>query len=305
MTVEAPLLTPVPDGLDPEAKPLEAPRRPHTSYSQLDTYARCSLRHFLKYHEKWPDPMNLNLVRGKAGHQALEADHRHKIRTGQNLPHEALLAKFSDAYDAFATEIEPENLEPGDDIGKAKDATAATLDFYFARTGPKIRPVLVEHEFNLDIEPTEAYPEPIRIVNGRIDLVEATGVYDNKFPKGPWGAKERIDVDYSWQLTLYDIVMSRMGIEVPHLGLIQFLPPNDRNGDGAKVQTTRRSPGEMEPEQRDRRRARLLHVLAVTEKEIAAGNYKPADNPKVCQYCPYRKPCHSSLAKDDFARMAN
>lgn len=303
MADETPTITPLPADVPDDGPGLEPPKRAHTSFSQLDLYKRCSLRYYLKYIRKLPERPALNLARGKAGHQALETDHRVKIKTGENISTEQLLDTFSDAYDAFTHELEPSDLEPGEDIGKNKDATAATLHFYSIKVGPKIQPRLVEWEFNLDLAPTEDYPEPIRIVNGRIDLLDASGIYDNKFPKSSRGVKSQTAVDLSWQLTLYDEVFSsQLNLEVPSLGLIQFVPPDTKNG--AVVKTVRRSDEEMEPAQRERRRARLRHVIRETERSIKAGIYMPADDPLTCSYCPYRTQCQSSLAKDDFATMS-
>ena len=278
------------------------PKKPHTSFSQLDTYKRCSLQYYMKYVEGKRGRPALNLVRGKAGHAAVEADHRRKISTGTNMPIDEMLDKFSDSFDAEAYELEPSDLEPGDDLDKDKDATTETLRVYAAKTAPKLRPALVEWEFNLDLPATEEHEYPIKIVNGRIDLAEATGIFDNKFPKTR-RTKSQDAVDQSWQLTLYDTVFSyQLGIEVANLGLISFLPPSQR--EPADISTVRRSAAEMEPAQRQRRRDRLIHVLRTSQRAIDAGIFMPADDPMVCSWCSFRTTCQSSLAKDDFAAIA-
>lgn len=293
MTTETPPLTPPP-------APLEPPKntRPHLSFSQIDKYRRCSLQWYLKYIEKWPDRPSLNLSRGKAGHHAVEIDHRNKIDTGLNVPKEKLLDEFSDAYDGYTYALTPADLRPGEDIGKAKDMTAATLTYYHAKVGPKMQPRLVEWEFNLDLPPTEEYEYPIKIVNGRIDVLDATGIFDNKFPARR-ALPNQEKVDSSWQLTLYDLAFkTELNLDVPNLGLISFLPPNTR--EGAEVKTVRRSLSELEPEARERRRDRLVHVLRTTQRAMDLGIYMPTDDPMTCSFCDFRDRCQSSLAKDDW-----
>lgn len=292
-----------PTTTNPDHEALERPKVPHISYSQLDKWRRCSLQWKHRYVDHLPDPTNLNLARGKAGHAALERDHMRKIHTGQNLGKEELLDTFSDAFDAFTSEIEPENLQPGDNLGTAKDNTVATLMRYASAVGPKMQPRVVEFAFSLDIPPSEQFPSPLKVTEGRIDLVEATGIYDNKFP-GSRRAKSQLDADLSWQLTIYDMAFARLGIEVPNLGFIDFLPPSPAGREPADVKTTRRSAAELQPEQRQRRRDRMEYVIRTIQRQMQEGLYLPADDPSTCARCPYRKHCQSSLVKDDWTAMS-
>jgi putative RecB family exonuclease len=271
--------------------------RPHTSHSQLDTYRTCSLKYYFRYVDKQPGSKSLPLAKGLAGHSAIEKNHRRKAKTGEGITKPDLLQTFSDAFDAQTYEIE---LDPGQDLGKAKDDGIDSLTIYHHETSPKIQPVAVELGFNLDIPATEDYEYPIRIINGRIDLVDRAGILDAKFAGKK---KSQGEVDESWQLTLYDMVFEDLtGLKTPNMGLMVFTPPTSRTP--ADVQVLLRSPEEIEPAQRQRRRDRLVHTLRTTQKAIDAGIFMPADDPKVCSWCEYRKTCKSSLAKDDFAAIA-
>lgn len=287
-------------------EPFGAPKAPHTSFSQIETYRTCSLKYFFRYIEKRPEPKSLPLARGSAGHAAIEVNHRRQAKTGVPIPKQELLDKFSDAYDAETYLIERDALETDAVIGKTKDDVVDSLTVYHGKTAPGLKPLLVEHAFSLDIPATEAYEYPIKIVEGRIDLIDGgsfKGVLDAKFAGR---AKSQGDVDESWQLSLYDEVFEDVAkIPAPNLGFMVFLPPGTgKVPNPARVQILQRSPEELEPQQRQRRRDRLHHVLRTTQKAIDAGIFMPADDPKVCGYCPYRKECKFSLAKDDFAAIA-
>lgn len=286
----------------PEPGPaLEPKQQPHISFSQVDKYRRCSLAWYFRYVLHWDERPSLNLARGKAGHHAVEVDQRTKMQTGFNVTRERLLDEFSDAFDGFTHDITPADLSPSEDIGKSKDATVHSLTYFSVKTAPALNPRLVEWQFNLLYPPSEYYEEPLQIVNGRIDLLDASAVLDAKFPARR-DVPSQDKVDMSWQLTLYDEAFSRqLGIEVPNLGLMTFLPPNTK--DGARVEFTMRSPTEMAPARREARRARLEHVLRDTQARMKAGFYAPADDPMVCARCEFRDRCQSSLVRDDFTAI--
>jgi CRISPR/Cas system-associated exonuclease Cas4 (RecB family) len=278
-------------------------QRPHTSYSQLETYRSCSLKYYMRYVEKRPSPPKLVLAKGKAGHAAIEKNHHKKAKDDIGITKPDLLQTFSDVYDSETFEISRDELEPEEDIGKTKDDVIDSLTVYHHKTAPKIHPIAVELSFNLDLPATEDYQYPIRIVNGRIDLVDSAGIFDAKFAGR---RKSQADVDETWQLSLYDRVFTEMtGMQTPGLGFMVFTPPgmSAKNPAPADVQILMRSKEEMAPEQRARRWDRLEHTLRTTQKAIDAGIFMPADDPKTCSWCEYRTVCKSSLAKDDFAAI--
>jgi hypothetical protein len=284
----------------PPEPALEPRSAPHLSFSQIDTYRRCSWRWYLKYVLKWEDRPSLNLVRGKAGHLALERDHRRKIKTGENISKEELLDTFSDAFDAHLTELTPADLGPDDNPDKNKDATAQTLSVYAGKAAKGINPVAVEMAFDHVIPASEQYEKDI-LVLVRLDLLDKTGIFDNKFPNSRRGVKSVEEADSSWQLSLYDdALLTNYGVEAPNLGFITFLPPSPNGREVAEIRTTRRSPDAQVDAQRAARRDRVRHVIQATQRGIDAQIFIPADDPKTCAYCPYRTRCQSSLVKDDF-----
>lgn len=290
--------------------------KPHTSFSQIDTYKRCSLQWYYRYILGQKSPPGLALARGKAGHAALEYNARKKISTGADAPLADILDKFSDAYDAETNDADL-IVNPDQSIGATKDLTVETIRVYRNTVAPSRFPLKVEHAFELDIPASEAYEHPIKIINGRIDLIEIdpdlalaylaepsskppTRIVDYKYSKF---AKKTADADMSWQLTLYDIVINEAtgGRDVASLGFMTLQEPTKTLP--ARITETLRSPEEMEPGQRQKRRDRLIHVLRTTQKAIDAGIYLPTDNPMICGWCGYRQSCQSSLAKTDWTTI--
>jgi RecB family exonuclease len=276
------------------------PQVPHTSFSQLDSYRDCSLKYYFSYIDKQPRQPSIHLAKGTAGHAAIEKNHTRKAVDQVGITKDDLLSTFSDKYDAETYDIERNELETPKDIGKIKDDVIDSLTVYFYDTNPKIHPIKAELGFNLDIPATEDYEYPIRIVNGRIDLVDRAGIFDAKFAGK---MKSQGEVDDTWQLTLYDMVFEQMtGLQTPGVGYMVFTPPGTAAKDpkSADCRILLRSPEEMEPAQRQRRRDRLVHTLRMTQKAIDAGIFMPTDNPMICGRCDYRKTCKSSLAKEDW-----
>lgn len=279
---------------------LEPRPEKHLSFSQIDNYRRCSWRWYLKYVLRWEDRPSLDLVRGKAGHTALERDHLRKIKTGQNITREELLDTFSDAYDGHLTELAPTDFSADDDPGKTKDDTAQVLTVYSGKAAKGINPVAVELAIDHVIPASETYDQPI-LTLVRLDLLDRTGIFDNKFPRSRRGVKSVEEADSSWQLSLYDdAIESVLHTEVPNLGFITFLPPSPTGREVAEVRTTRRSEEARQPAQRQARRDRVRHVIQTTQRAIDAQIFIPTDDPRTCASCPFRTRCQSSLVKDDF-----
>lgn len=266
-------------------------------------YTRCSMQYWHRYIKGLVEPPKLRTSAGKAGHSALETNYRQKIKTGADLELEHFLDKYSDFYDNETGEIDPANLERDEDIGKTKDMGVSTLTLYHAKVAPKIRPVLVEWEFNVDLTDPE-YEFPLRIANGRVDLIDTDlGIWDNKFvmTRRP---KSQADVDLSQQLSIYDLVFEKTFSRIPHsLGFMTFIPPGKKIDTPPEIQRIIRDPRLQIGPARTARHARTIHQLHTVERQIAAGIFSPVDNPMTCSWCGYREHCQFNLVRDDFTAL--
>lgn len=259
--------------------------RPHISYSQLSMYIRCSLQYYFAYILKIKRRPNLPMTVGSGGHKALEYNSRFKIRTGVDAPTPDLLDLASTFIDEYTAELEPEDLK-GEDKGEAKDKAIAAIAVYRTRDAIKITPAGVEVEFNLDIN--EPDKEPIRIINGKIDLITTdVNVIDHKFTRT---MKSQAEVDLSPQLTLYNKVVKTLTDKYPkRAGLQVFLGGSSRTPPDTRA--IFRSPELMTPAAQESRFARLAYQFRVAERGIRNGDWMPVDDPRTCSWCGYYDIC--------------
>lgn len=285
----------------------------HRSYSQFSLWERCSLAYYYRYVLNWSERPSLALANGKAGHGAVEYNLLHKLNTEDDAPLENILDVFATQYDQQTHELEPTDLRPGEDIGQTKDLTINTLTHYRIKEAPLVKPIAVESEFRLDIPPTEEHDFPMPPVIGRIDLIgkrptltdeerrrmsletiwdrnpALTEVIDHKFVKR---LKSQKDVDFSDQLTLYDMVMAKAGLPTDRLGLELFVPPNTR--EGPRIIQVFRSPELMTDEVRQERHKRLTYKMRTIERAIQSGIFVPKDDPMVCSFCGFFEQCQGT-----------
>ena len=141
------------------------------SGSSLNTFLRCAKQWEYAYVYRFRRPPKLRMVRGTAGHYAVEVDLRQKIETHEDLPVDDLLDAYSTSFDNEAQESEDEKAETK---AQAKDSGVKSVRFWRAQIAPTIQPRLVE--------------EPISFIingvpwTGTIDTVdEEEVVIDHKF----------------------------------------------------------------------------------------------------------------------------
>lgn len=290
--------------------------RDHFSFSQLSMYLRCSMQYYFRYVLGLKERPKLDLVRGKAGHSALERNARHKLKHQQDQPLEQILDTFNDDFTKQLNDFEKSDFSPGEKPDQTKDQTVQGLTIWRMRDAAKIEPQAVELEFLIPIPPTEDHHEEVKPVNGRIDIISRRPtarnrrgtligtpkmtVIDDKFPgRKPSNALEAVLM--SDQLTLYDYVLMQAGKKVDALGHEYFIPPTKTLA--ARVETTYRATKAMSDEARQSRHARLLYKLRTVARAIRAGIFIPTDDPKDCAWCGYRERCQSSLVKDDYEAM--
>jgi RecB family exonuclease len=264
-------------------------------------YQRCSWQYYLRYVKGLKARPELPLVIGSGAHLALEANARSKLKTGVDLPLPDLRDLTSDLLDAAIGYLEPSDIAEDENPGKAKDDTIASITAFRQKQAPAIVPIAVEYEFNWDIGATDDLEYPIRIVNGRIDILEAfgrsnIGVMDYKITSR---RKSQLEVDISPQLDLYDTVLKQaVGYHPAQVGIRQFLPSN--RTEGARAEQMLRSPDRLTKPYREARRARLIHTYQTTEKAIDAAIFQPVDDPRTCSWCGYRTQCQYSTVTSDY-----
>lgn len=302
----------LPEVLTVESDSERRPSNPHLSFSQLSMYLRCSFQYRFRYGLGLKERPKVSLSIGKGGHAALEYNAKHKLRTGLDAPTEAVISKASDMMDFYLSELPPSEIEKDVEPGETKDKFLAATRVYRVRDAEKVVPIGAEVEFNLDMNQYQPednpLPEPIRVVNGKIDLL-----YDDIGTKVSHGEAVRVGVeDYKYvtrkknineinlspQLTLYGMVVKQLTGKFPtKLGFRLMHPGTKQDGPDSLVLT--REPEHMTAPALTRRMARLAYQFRKAEEGIRAGIFIPTDDPISCSWCGYRDRCQNSLV-DDF-----
>lgn len=273
-------------------------------------YLRCSMQYFFRYIEGLRDKPSFSLAIGKGGHAALEKSTKRKITTGLTNSADEVVQWASDFMDQELTALPPSEYEKDIAPGEAKDKFLAATRIFQTRDAPGMNPIGAEIEFNLDMNEFQPEPleTPIRVVNGKIDIlyddlgtrvVHEPGlvrlaVEDFKFV----GKKRNVnEVNLSPQLSLYATVIKKLTGSWPtKIGYRMFTPGTKTSGPDAIVLS--REPEYMTGAALDGRMRRLAFQFRQVEQGIRAGIFIPTDDPKVCSWCGFRDRCQSSLVTD-------
>ena len=290
------------------AEPEQRISHPHLSYSQLAMYLRCSMQYFFRYVLGLKDKPKVSLSIGKGGHAALEWNAKRKIATGEDQPVAAVVQKAEDFMYRYLTELPPSEYEKDAEPGETIDKFLGATKVFVTRDAPKITPIGVEVEFNLNLNqflpPDE---EPIRIINGKIDilstdrdlLVAAPSIAPIEVDDYKFVTRKRsqTEVDLSPQITLYNgVVKQVVGRWPAKAGYRMLTPGNTREGPDAT--TLRRDPALMTPEAQESRLKRLVFQFKKAEEGIRRAIFIPTDNPITCSWCGFRDRCQMSLVND-------
>ena len=256
-------------------------------------YLRCSMQYWFRYVLGLKERPKLAMSVGRGGHSALEYNARHKIKTGEDLPVVDLMDSASDFIDVETSNLDKIDLD-GQDKGVAKDRALSTIRIFGVRDAKNVHPAGVEVEFNLDLN--EPNKEPIRIINGKIDLIdEDSGVEDYKFIGR---ARSQNEVDISPQLTLYGKVFQALTGRIPSRTGYRMFIMGDRPTSIPDTRLLLRDASLMTPEAQNKRFARLAFQFRQVERGIRSGVFVPTDDPKTCAWCGYRDRCQASLVND-------
>lgn len=165
----------------------------HLSPSQINTYLKCSLQWFWRYHEGIKIPPKGIMTQSNCIHSSVELNFRQKIDTFLDLP-------ISDVLDNFSTEFNERKHKTAwfkDDKPSAfKDQGINLLGGYQNTIAPTIQPTHVEHEFKIHFDNFD-----IPLI-GRMDLLHSERIADNKCTgKAPSVIAQ--EAEDSLQLTAY------------------------------------------------------------------------------------------------------
>ena len=136
--------------------------REYLSVSQIGMYQRCPRQYAFRYIEDIKIPPRGVMIQGKAYHEALAANFRHRIDFCVELPLEQVIDWFSDAFDLQqyekATTDEEEKWEfdqvdwGDDDPGDLKDQGIVLTRLYVTKVADGVIPLRVEEREQIDID---------------------------------------------------------------------------------------------------------------------------------------------------------
>lgn len=127
----------------------------HLSVSQLDMFSRCGEQYRRRYLEDEIIPPGIAARIGTGVHKAAETNLREKMRTGRDLPLDAVQDCAAEAYHNALQDgvfFAPEDL-PGAKkaMAEGKDTAVSLATLYRRELAPAIAPVLVEEKIILDL----------------------------------------------------------------------------------------------------------------------------------------------------------
>ena len=273
----------------------------HFSYSQLNMYNRCGQQYKYRYDDGLIQPPNLKMGSGKAIHEALEYNAKHKMRVKEDMPIEQVLDTAATAHDKFMAEVEDLDRKAA---GKDKDESQSIVGLYRRQQAPTITPLAAEYEFRIVLEEDETgfdYRPVIGYIDAASELPDPRdGPTKNQRIiavedyKKVGQKKSQLEVDISPQLTLYDYVYTlHTEGEVPDvIGLRQlgFNGPRAQSPGPYSIPIYR-SPEYHTSEARTNRHKRVLNQLKQAQRAIQAGVFIAVDDPRVCSWCGYRDIC--------------
>lgn len=171
--------------------------RPKYHQSEIQTFLKCPKQWEYRYVLGIKTPPKAALTVGSAVDAAVTHNLVEKIKTGQDLPAEAVLDTFSTDFDTKAQETEWGT----DDKGKQKDMGAQLVKAHHEKIAPGINPATVQESFEIT---TDAGYD----LGGTIDFVEKSGIIaDTKTSKTAYDADA---VTRALQPALYDFAFEAL-----------------------------------------------------------------------------------------------
>ena len=216
------------------------------------------------------------IILGRSVHKGLEQNFTQKKETKIDLPVSKVLEAYSFFFDQAQKEEEV-NWE-GESSGSVKDSGIGLVKVYQKDIAPKIQPISVEEEFNLEFENV---PYTLK---GWLDLID-----ENKIIRETKTSKRSYPKDSALsdiQLTAYNLSYKYLKKEEPKGLCLDVMVKNKL----PKVQTIE-SPARTEAQL-----ARFLKLLGSVTRAIKMGAFYPCENPQICGWCGYNDLCHRKWA---------
>lgn len=268
-------------------------KEPHFSFSQMSMYLRCGMQYYFRYIKGLIMPPNLPLASGKAIHEALEYNGKHKISKKVDMPIADLNDVLVTSHDKYTKELDAVERKGA---GKDKDESLGILGLYRRTQAPTITPIAVEHPFRLDLNVEDNDFEYLPVI-GYVDTYASISdprpgptrgrtIIALEDYKKVARKRSQTEVDLTPQLTLYDYVFN---LQTEQMTDVVGYRQLGYNRDGPFSQPIYRTP--QPKEQRVARWTRVLNQMRRVQEAIAKGVFIPVDDPKVCGWCGYRDIC--------------
>jgi RecB family exonuclease len=240
----------------------------HISVTQLKMYLRCPLQYKFRYIDNLIIPPASAITLGKTIHQTLEENFSQKVKTQQDLPLNYLKDYFSDVWEIEAKETQ---FEKDEKPGKIKDEGINLVSVYHKTHSPKILPISVEEEFELEFENS-----PLRL-KGYIDLIDRNKIIiDHKIKSRSMNQQ---DAEQDLQLTAYYLAYK----------IKKQKPPQGLRFD-VIVRTKTPKIQQITISKTDEDTTRFLKILTQVTKAISSGIFYPHES-YFCNVCGYKKLC--------------
>jgi len=255
---------------------------PHISWSQIKMLQRCGKQYEFRYIEGKKIPPGVAAHIGSSTHQSIEKNLKYKIEQGELLPLDVVQDIARDAlltnWEMRGVLLLPEEKSKGikQVKGEAIDQAVALSRLHRVKAAPKIKPVSVEREWELDIK------DAGWSIKGRIDIETPRGIRDTK-TAGRSPVKDAAEKDS--QLTMYALAYYVLNRKMPAYVALDYL-----------VKTKEPKFVSQRSERRKEDFQALLNRITAAIKAIEAGIFIPANednwmcSPRWCGYysiCPY------------------
>lgn len=278
--------------------PAAAPKKPHISPSQLNTFENCGEAYRRRYLEGERIPPGVAAIRGGSVHKGAEMNFKSKLLTRVDLPRKDIVDRSAAEFDARlkleGVFLAPEEASRGKEIviGEEKDSTVRLAGLFADQVAPSYQPTAVEETIRIEL------PESPRDILGILDLTAVQlnpesmieplpetiplmpeGIVDYKTSKK---TKPQREFDTSAQLSIYDLAYRARYGRVPAFIKVEQLV-DLKSGPKRVTNTTTRTTPDFKAAV-----ARINVMMTGLEK----GAFMPANpgswncSPKWCGYFP-------------------